>query len=64
MIENGDAVHIIQINMADPGQNPDWDNVGVYQDRDQALAQIEWMKGEYGDKIEYRIDVINFYTKA
>ena len=64
MIENGDAVHIIQINMADPGQNPDWDNVGVYQDRNQALAQIEWMKVEYGDEIEFRIDTQSFYAQG
>jgi len=64
MIENGDNVYIIQINMADPNQNPDWDNVGVYQDYQQALTQIDWMKAEYGDEIEYRIDPVQFYTRA
>jgi hypothetical protein len=64
MIETGDAVHIVQINMADPEQNPEWDNCGVYQDYQQALAHIEWMKGEYGNEIEFRVDVQSFYTKA
>lgn len=58
MIENGDKLYVIQINMADPNQNPEWDNCDAYQDKNQALTQIEWMKGEY------RIDVVNFYAKA
>ena len=64
MIENGDAVHIIQINMAEPNETPQWDNCGVYQDYNQAVAHIEWMKGEYGDTIEFRVDVQSFYVKA
>ncbi len=64
MIENGMAVHVVQINMAEPGQNPDWDNCGVYEDYDQAVAHIEWMKKEYGDEIEFRVDVQSFYVKA
>ena len=55
------VVYIIQINMADPGQERNWDNMGAYEDLEQAEAQVEWLKGEYGDEIEYRIDIINFY---
>jgi len=64
MIENGTNVYIVQINMAEPNQNPDWDNVGVYQDRQQAVTQIDWMKAEYGDTIEFRIDTVQFYIAA
>lgn len=64
MIENGDKIYIIQINMAEPDQNPEWDNCEVYQDRAQAERRIEWMKVEYGDQIEYRIDTVQFYTAA
>lgn len=56
-------IYIIQINMADPGQNSVWENCGAYQDREQALAKIDWMKAEYGDEIEYQIDVQTLYTK-
>jgi hypothetical protein len=63
-MENGQAVYIVQINMADAGQNPEWDNMGVYQDYDQALKHIEWCKGEYGDTIEFRVDAQSFYVKA
>jgi hypothetical protein len=64
MIENGMPIYIIQINMADANQNPEWDNMGVYQDYDQALKHIEWCKGEYGADIEFRVDVQSFYAKA
>jgi hypothetical protein len=60
----GETIYIIQINMADKGQPEQWDNCFAYTDYNQALAQIEWMKEEYGDQIEYRIDVINFYKDA
>lgn len=59
------VVYIIQINMADKGQPEQWDNCyGVLGDYNQALAKIEWMKEEYGDQIEYRIDVVNAYHEA
>jgi hypothetical protein len=44
MIENGQEVYIVQINMAEPDQTPDWDNMGVYQDYQQALTHIDWCK--------------------
>ena len=59
------VVYIIQINMADKGQPEQWENCyGAFNDYNQALAKIEWMKVEYGDQIEYRIDVVNFYSVA
>ena len=64
MIENGMPIYVIQINMAEPNQTRVWENMGVYQDYDQALAHIEWCKGEYGADVEYRVDVQSFYAKA
>jgi hypothetical protein len=64
MIKNGDVLYVIQLNMAGPDQNPVWDNCGAYQDRDRAIEQIKWMKDEYGDEIECRIDPVNFYDKS
>jgi hypothetical protein len=64
MIENGQEVYIVQINMAELNQNPDWDNMGVYQDYQQALTHIDWCKAEYGNEIEFRVDVQSFYTKV
>ena len=64
MIANGDNVYIVQINMADPGQNPEWDNVNVYQGLGDAERQIDWMLGEYGDNIEYRINTVQIFTTA
>lgn len=64
MIENGQEVYIVQINMAELFQPPQWDNMGVYQDYQQALAHIDWCKGEYGDQIEFRVDIKSFYVKA
>lgn len=56
-------IFIVQINLADPGQNPEWDNCYAYQDQEQALAKIDWNKAMYGDEVEYRIDVRPLYTK-
>lgn len=56
------VVYVIQINMADKGQPEQWENCddATFNDYNQALAKIEWMKVEYGDQIEYRIDVVDF----
>ena len=47
----------IQINMADKGQETQWTDCedAKFATHAQALERIEWMKGEYGDQIEYRI---------
>ena len=49
--------YIVQIDMAEFEPAPLWQDVaGVgFDTQEQALAHIEWMKKEYGHKIEYRI---------
>jgi len=51
------ATYIVQINMADRGQATQWTDCldAKFATQEQALARIEWMKGEYGDQIEYRV---------
>lgn len=50
------ATYIVQINMADAGQKPDWQDCddAEFVTQEEALAHIEWMKQEYGDTIEFR----------
>lgn len=50
---------IVQLNMADLGQEPQWTDCedAKFAVEKDALARIEWMKGEYGDQIEYRVRV-------
>ena len=47
----------IQIDMAEFGEPALWQDVkGITVDTlEQAEAQIAWMKKEYGDTIEYRV---------
>ena len=49
--------YIVQMNMADLGQEPQWTDCedAQFAVEKEALARIEWMKGEYGDQIEYRV---------
>lgn len=49
--------YIVQIDMAEFEQAPLWEDVcgARFDTQELALADIEWMKKEYGDKIEYRI---------
>lgn len=49
--------YIVQMNMADLGQQPQWTDCedAQFVAEADALARIEWMKGEYGDQIEYRV---------
>jgi hypothetical protein len=51
------AKYIVQMNMADKGQATQWTDCedAKFATQEQALARIEWMKGEYGDQIEYRV---------
>jgi hypothetical protein len=51
------ATYIVQINMADRGQATQWTDCldAKFAAQEQALERIEWMKGEYGDQIEYRV---------
>jgi hypothetical protein len=52
--------YIVQINMADLGQKPQWTDCedAQFAAEADALARIEWMKGEYGDQIEYRVGTL------
>ncbi len=47
------AKYIVQINMADRGQKTQWTDCedAKFVAREDALARIEWMKGEYGDQL-------------
>jgi hypothetical protein len=51
------AKYIVQMNMADKGQETQWTDCldAKFATQEQALERIEWMKGEYGDQIEYRV---------
>ena len=51
------AKYIVQMNMADRGQETQWTDCedAKFAAQEQALERIEWMKGEYGDQIEYRV---------
>jgi hypothetical protein len=51
------AKYIVQMNMADRGQETQWTDCldAKFATQEQALARIEWMKGEYGNQIEYRV---------
>jgi hypothetical protein len=54
------AKYIVQMNMADRGQETQWTDCedAKFATQEQALARIEWMKGEYGDQIEYRVRMV------
>lgn len=58
------AKYIVQMNMADRGQTPQWTDCedAKFAVREDALGRIEWMKGEYGDQIEYRVRTA-FYAR-
>lgn len=49
--------YIVQLNMADRDQEPRWVDCedAKFMVEADAFARIEWMKGEYGDQIEYRV---------
>jgi hypothetical protein len=54
------ANYIVQMNMADRGQETQWTDCedAKFVAQEDALARIEWMKGEYGDQIEYRVRTV------
>jgi hypothetical protein len=49
--------YIVQIDMAEFGEAALWQDVECveFDSRAQAEAHIQWMKKEYGDKIQYRV---------
>jgi hypothetical protein len=54
------AKYIVQMNMADRGQETQWTDCedAKFAAQEQALERIEWMKAEYGDQIEYRVRML------
>ena len=54
------AKFIVQMNMADRGQETQWTDCldAKFATQEQALERIEWMKGEYGNQIEYRVRTV------
>ena len=54
------ATYIVQMNMADRGQETQWTDCedAKFATQEQALERIEWMKGEYGNQIEYRVRML------
>ena len=54
------AKYIVQMNMADRGQATQWTDCedAKFATQEQALERIEWMKGEYGNQIEYRVRTV------
>jgi|LauGreDrversion4_2_1035121.scaffolds.fasta_scaffold840011_2 hypothetical protein len=56
-----DKVYLIQINMADTGRNPEWEPVRAYHTLADAQAHVEWMLGEHGEEIEYRVEPLELY---
>ena len=54
------ATYIVQMNMADKGQETQWTDCedAKFATQEDALARIEWMKGEYGNQIEYRVRMV------
>ena len=55
--QQGAHMFKVQIDMAEFGEQALWQDVeGIeFKTYEQARAHITWMKGEYGDTIEYRI---------
>lgn len=56
-----ETVYLIQINMADEDRNPEWEPVRAYHTLADARAHVEWMQGEHGEEIEYRIESLELY---
>ena len=56
-----ETVYLIQINMADEDRNPEWEPVRAYYTLADAKAHVEWMQGEHGEEIEYRIESLELY---
>ena len=55
------VLYVVQMDMADMGQNPDWTNVRAFNTQEAALQDIEWMKGEYGDTIPFQVVMLEYH---
>ena len=59
------VLHVVQIDMADAGQyNSDWQNVRAFDTQEAAVEHVEWMRGEYGQDIEFQITMLEYYPEA
>lgn len=55
------TVYLIQINIADEDQNPEWSPVRVYENKDSAVTRVEQMKSEYGQHVGFRIEMLELH---
>ena len=58
------VLYVVQINMADEGQNPDWSNCRAFDTQAAAEQNIEWMRQEYGDTIPFQITMLEYHPEA
>ena len=56
-------LHVVQMDMADEGQNADWSNVRAFATQAAAVKHVEWMRGEYGADIPFQITMLEFYPE-
>ena len=56
-----EKVYLILMDMADAGDNPDWTPVRAYHTQADAQAHVEWMQGEHGEEIEFRVEPLELY---
>lgn len=54
-------LHVVQMDMADAGQSPDWSNVRACASQEAAIKHVEWMRSEYGEDIPFQITMLEFY---
>ena len=57
-------LHVVQMDMADEGQNADWANIRACETQDAAVKHIEWMRGEYGADIPFQIVMLEYYSET
>ena len=56
-------LHVVQMDMADEGQNADWANIRACATQEAAVEHVEWMRGEYGADIPFQITMLEFYPE-
>lgn len=56
-------LHVVQMDMANEGQNADWSNVRAFATQAAAVKHVEWMRGEYGADIPFQITMLEFYPE-
>ena len=56
-------LHVVQMDMANEGQNADWSNVRAFATQAAAVKHVEWMRGEYGAEIPFQITQLEFYPE-